>query len=269
MTSEIDRENLLSGLRDGVFVCSKEGELLYANSAMAHILGVAEAEILSKNLAKDFVQRNLDWLAFVSLLEQGSAISDYEMKFRREDGVVFCSALSASLIKNPDGSFLGIAGTARDITTRKSVENDLRENSLKVDAISRIARTISGCRELRKKGLVTVRDELRKIVDFDQISLSLIVEKGAFVEVIAPETLTSVESKTLGVVPVSGSMLEELKFRKDAIVIEKNVGLRTYSEFLVLDASKMNSMISVPLRVGQRVLGALTIFDAEPGRFEW
>jgi PAS domain S-box-containing protein len=73
---ELDVGLLTSELLDGVFACSKSGEIMFSNPAFARMLGFRHEAMKAKNIAKDIVERDLVWRARVSLLEQGSPIHD-------------------------------------------------------------------------------------------------------------------------------------------------------------------------------------------------
>ncbi|HEX9908792.1 MAG TPA: GAF domain-containing protein [Thermoplasmata archaeon] len=269
MSTHIDKETLLSVLQDGVFVCSKEGDLIYANDAMAAAMGCSIEEILRKNIVKDLVDRNLEWRALISLLDQGTTISDYEMKFRRPDSTKFCAAVSASLLKAPAGGMVGVLGALRDISNRKAVENELREKAFSTGIVNKIAKLAATSTDVRTQFMVGMCDELQKLLNFDLVCLSLSEDKGRQVEVVTSVPANSCTTKSSGQVAIGGSIVEDLRFGKSAIVIEQNLELKDFSEFSVIDASKCMSMLAVPLRSRGRVLGALSLFSSRPSEYSW
>ncbi len=259
MVPPVQAESLLQQLSDGVLVCTKDGEILYFNPAFARTLGYSEAEIPQKNVTKDLVERSLDWQALVSLLEQGGTCTDYEMKFRRADGGIACCSISASLLRDASGALMGLALAFRDITTRKSWENDLREKAYRIDILNKIAKISSADDEQKYRALAQAVPELRKLVNFDILSVGLTEEKGRHVEVLAPDPGQLLGVRTLGKVQYDGSIVQKLKLGGSSILIGKDAGLRPFTEQSVLDAGKMQSMLSVPLTSRGRVFGSLNL----------
>ena len=269
MTTGIDIESLLRELVDGVFLSTKDGQIIYSNPTFATMLGYKDSEIKGKNLAMDLVERNLEWKALVSLVEQGSLIADYEMKFKRPDGAVIVGSLSASSLRGTDGIPMGIIGVLRDITTRKGVENELRDRAFRTDMINKIARLAGADSDMKMRVLVSLSSELRKLVNFDLIMVCLAEDNGRHVEIIAPDPNSPGTPKTLGSVLLEGSLVEKLKFARQPLIVDRDAGRRQYTEFSVADLSGISSLLAVPLVSRGRVLGALCIGYSKPGEYNW
>jgi len=267
MTSAIDADTLLNELSDGIFVCSPEGQILYSNPALARILGCSSQSIGSMNLAEDFVDRKLEWRALVSLLEQGGVIQDYELRLHRKDGTIVCSTVTVSNLRDEDGRLIGLAGILRDITTRKGVENELREKAFKIDIMNKIAKMASSETDIRKHALVGISEELRKLVNFDLLLIAVTEDSGRHVQVIAPTPGQQGETKILGMAPFEGSAVEKLKFGRKAIVVDKDAGNKQFSELAFVDHSRMESMLCVALTSRGRVIGSLVIASARGSEY--
>jgi len=258
--SQIDTQSLLAALNDGVFIATADGALLFANPAFASILGYKPDSVMGKNLGKDIIDRQLEWRALVSLLEQGSLIMDYEVKCRRSDGSTICASISASNLHGPEGTTVGIAGVLRDITTRKAVETELRDRAFRTDIVNRIAKLASSEVDVKRRVLVEMCAELRKLVNFDVLTLGIHEEGGRHVEVITPDPEKPGEVKTLGRVPFEGSIVEALKYGKPAITVDGDLQKKHFTELAVIDIEGMSSMLGVPLISRNRVLGSINIF---------
>jgi PAS domain S-box-containing protein len=267
MTPSIDKELILKQLVDGVFVCTKEGNLVYSNPAFARTLGYDDDKIKTRNIEKHLIDRNLDWRALVSLLEQGSYISDYETKLRRADGILIVGSMSACELKDLEGRFLGIAGVLRDMTTRKGIEAELREKAFRIDVLNKIARAAAEEADVRRRALVDVCRELQKLINFDVLTVGITEEKGRHVDIITPAPDEQSATKTLGTVPFEGSLVEKLKFSGGAILVERDAARRPYTEYSVMDMSSVQSFLAVPLISRGRVLGSLNIGYSKPSEY--
>jgi PAS domain S-box-containing protein len=269
MTTGIDLESLLKEFIDGVFVCTKEGDIIYSNPAFASMLGYKEADVKGRNVGKDLVERNLEWKALTSLIDQGSIIADYEIKFKRPDGAVIIGSLSASSLRGADGIPTGITGVLRDITTRKAVENELRDRAFRTDIINKIARITGADTNVKTRVLVNLASELHKLVNFDLIMVCLAEENGRHVEILTPDPKNPGAPKTLGTVLLEGSLVEKLRFARQPLIVDRDAVRRQYTEFSVVDLSGISSFLGVPLVSRGRVLGALCIGYAKPSEYNW
>jgi len=263
MSPELEKDSLLRVLSDGVFVCSKEGDLLYSNPAFSKILGYSEKEIAGKNLGKDLVERNLEWKALLSLMEQGGVVEDYEIRFKRKAGGTACGAVSASSFRDTTGSLIGYAVVLRDITTRKGVENELREKSFRIDTMNKIAKLIASEIEVKRHALLGASNELRKLVDFDMLILGLTEENGRHVEVVTPDEESPSSARSLGKVRFEGSLVERLASERSPVIVNGKEAREAFTEFSVVDLGPVQSMLSVPISSRGRILGSLTIGKEE------
>lgn len=265
---EIETGFLFRELLDGVFVCRKTGEILHFNPAFAKMLGYSEEDVKGRNLAADLADRPLEWQALASLLDQGSSVMDYEIKMRRSDGSKAVMSVSATLYKDSQGVPIGIAGILRDISTRKGVENELREKAFRTDIVNRIAKIAGAGKDLQNV-LRGLGDDLRKLVPFEQISIGSTEEKGRHVEVLVPNPEDPSRARSLGKVPFEGSLVEKLKYGKSAVIVEKDATRKLFSESALLDSSRMSSLLAVPLKSRGRIVGSLNIAHSKKGEYNW
>ncbi|UCE81399.1 MAG: GAF domain-containing protein [Methanobacteriota archaeon] len=267
-TPRIEMDALFKELVDGVFVCSKSGELVYANPAFGKILGYSEDKVPIKNVANDVVDRELEWHALTSLMDQGSAIRDYEINLRRSDGSKIVASLSATFFRDTDGDQFAIAGVIRDITTRKGVENDLREKAFRTDIVNKMVMA-AGTSKAVENILNGLGGDLKMLVPFEKISLGSTEEKGRHVDVLMRDQEDASKTRKVGRVPFEGSLIEKLKYDKNAVIIEKDVARRNFTEFDLIDLSGMNAFLSVPLRSRGKIIGSLNIAHSKAGEYSW
>lgn len=267
MAPMIDKDELLTELSDGIVVCTKEGDIVYSNPAFARILGRSPDDIKTKNLAKDLVERNIEWKAMVSLLEQGGLVQDYEIKFKKSGGSIVCASISSSLLRDEAGLLIGIAIVLRDITTRKSLEHELRDKAFRVDVMNKIARVSAADPDVRRHALANTSSELKKLINFDMITVGITEQNGRHVDVIMPNPEKPNATNSLGTVPFEGSIVEELKFGRTAIIVGKDAGRRPYTELGIMDASRYMSMLCVSLTSRGQTIGSLNVYCSKQNEY--
>ena len=263
----IDEGELLTELSDGIVVCTKEGDIVYSNPAFARILGRSPDDIKTKNLAKDLVERNIEWKAMVSLLEQGGLVEDYEIKFKKSDGSIVCASISSSLLRDSAGLLIGIAIVLRDITTRKSLEHELRDKAFRIDVMNKIAKASAADPDVRRHALANISSELKKLMNFDMITVGITEQNGRHVDVILPDPEKPNTTNSLGTVPFEGSVVEKLKFGRTAIIVGKDAGRKPYTELGIMDASRYMSMLCVSLTSRGQTIGSLNVYCSKQNEY--
>ena len=73
----------------------------------------------------------------------------------------------------------------------------------------------------------------------------------------------------MGKVPFEGSLVEKLKYGKSAVIVEKDATRKLFSEFTLLDSSRMSSLLAVPLKSRGRIVGSLNIAHSKKGEYNW
>ena len=267
MASMIDKDELLTELSDGIVVCTKEGDIVYSNPAFSRMLGRSPDDIKTKNLAKDLVERNIEWKAMVSLLEQGGLVEDYEIKFKKSDGSIVYASISSSLLRDSAGLLIGIAIVLRDITTRKSLEHELRDKAFRIDVMNKIAKVSAADPDVRRHALASISSEIKKLINFDMITVGITEQNGRHVDVILPDSEKPNTTNSLGTVPFEGSIVEKLKFGRTAIVVGKDAGRKPYTELGIMDVSRYMSMLCVSLTSRGQTIGSLNVYYSKQNEY--
>lgn len=140
--NEVEKKlQLLSGAvmstEDSVFITDMQGKIIFVNKAFCRIYGYTEDEIVGQN-------SNLLWIGrdqcknTRSVFQTKAVGSSYEVGFyhRKKDDSVFPISLSRSNIKDAKGNDVAIVGVSRDISERILIEDEIRNESLKLKKIN-------------------------------------------------------------------------------------------------------------------------------------
>ncbi|MBW2636349.1 MAG: PAS domain S-box protein, partial [Deltaproteobacteria bacterium] len=135
--SEEKYRAILENIEDGYFEVDLEGTMVFINDAMARIAGLAHDELVGMSnrdyatpeTAKEMLK------VFHEIYETGKpgVLKDYEVV--RPNGVKRYLELSASLMRDGEGTTTGFRGIARDVTERKKWEGILRESEEKYRSV--------------------------------------------------------------------------------------------------------------------------------------
>ncbi|WP_088894047.1 sensor histidine kinase [Leptolyngbya ohadii] len=146
---EVRLQSLLNRLSVGVFRATIEGELLEANTAFLHLVGVKDfAEARSLNIHDLFLQSQERSLLWEQLQQEGQLLGR-EVQLQQMNGET--RWVSINKIITQEGSDLFVEGLIEDITLRKQLEAALRHK----------AEELSQANRLKDEFLTTLYHELR------------------------------------------------------------------------------------------------------------
>lgn len=115
---------LFDTMTEGVVLIAPDGQVVEANAAAGHILGVRQSEIIGRNymspdwkiLRRDGTPMPAEETAGPRAMKEGRPIKDVVMGVERPDGSVAWIRVNASPLLNASGEVDGMVGTFADIT---------------------------------------------------------------------------------------------------------------------------------------------------------
>lgn len=116
-------------LREGIYITTRDGRVLDANSAFLEMLGVEAlsdlAEYGASSLFVDPARRGEE----MACLDRDGSVREFEFTLRRPDGQTRTVVDTCYIIRDPDTNEVFIHGILVDITARKQLEATLLEMS--------------------------------------------------------------------------------------------------------------------------------------------
>jgi len=126
--SEMRYRGLFENVVDGVYIASREGELIAANPALVEMLGYANVEELkSVGLTTMLYVNPIDRERVFARLEAEGIVKNFEYRLRRKDGSEIVVLENARAVHDDDGNIVAHEGTITDITDRKRAETRVFE----------------------------------------------------------------------------------------------------------------------------------------------
>ena len=127
--SEERYRTILEEIQDNYFEADLNGSLTFVNDAMCRTMGYSKEELIGMNYrvfaTKDDVE--VVYRDFNRVYHTGETIKGLSYKFVQKNGTVGFGELSISAIKNEEGEVIAFRGTARDVTERKRLEQELAD----------------------------------------------------------------------------------------------------------------------------------------------
>jgi PAS domain S-box-containing protein len=134
--SEERYRDLFESSRDAIYITDSKGRFIDVNSAFLELFHYTRVEILGRS-ALGLVERSVAQ-EFLSELQMNGSAKDYEMRMRKNDGIIMDCLVTSTLRRAEDGMVLGSQGIVRDITEQK-ISQSLLSHARKMEALSNLA----------------------------------------------------------------------------------------------------------------------------------
>jgi PAS domain S-box-containing protein len=128
--AEIKYRTIFENAAEGIFQITKDGRFLNVNPALATMYGYdSPEELISSinNIDEQIYVRPRRHSELISYLKAFGRLSDFESEVYRKDGSTIWVSESMRVVHDEAGNLLYYEGSAWDVTERRRVENDLRQ----------------------------------------------------------------------------------------------------------------------------------------------
>jgi len=259
---------VFEGARDAIFIKDREGHYTLANVACASLFGLTTDEMVGKTDFDLFppdvawhIQEKIDR----KVLERGEVVAVEDTK--PTAGVVRTFHVVKVPLRGANGEIAGLCGIARDITGRKRAEEALRRRNRELALLNRASQALTSTLDLDQV-LVTVLEEVCRLLNViacsvwltDPVTNELVCRQatGPQSEIVRGWRLAPGEGLA-GWVASSGESL---------IVPDTQADERHFKGVDQKTGLPLRSILTVPLRVKNGVIGVLQVVDTEADRFE-
>lgn len=118
---------VVASVSDAVVTTDEESTIVYVNAAAEELFGVRCEDVVGRSALEVFLhpaerKRARGWAR--QLIAGESLPKDLDARMVRADGSTFDGELSLFAVRDPDGTMLGLAGVARDVTRQRAIEAD-------------------------------------------------------------------------------------------------------------------------------------------------
>lgn len=127
-SSEMRYRGLFENVVDGVYIASRDGDLIAANPALVEMLGYESTEELKSAGRTPMLYVNpIDRERVFARLEAEGIVKNFEYRLRRKDGREIVVLENARAVYDDNGNIVAHEGTITDITDRKRAETRVFE----------------------------------------------------------------------------------------------------------------------------------------------
>ena len=182
--SETRYRTLFGESRDAVYMNTREGKILDINQAGVDLLGYPRDELIGMNVRRLYVHPE-ERSVFQREIERQGSVRDYELKFRRKDGMLIDCLVTSTVRRAADGTVLGYQGIIRDITEQMKAEKALYESEQRFRQLAENLREVFWLSSLDSRQIYFINPAYEEI--WGRSRESLIAEPESWLETIHPE----------------------------------------------------------------------------------
>jgi PAS domain S-box-containing protein len=135
--SEERYRTIIESIQDAYYESDLAGNYTVVNDAVCRHLGYSKEELIGMNFRQHSDEKTRIKLKALhaELYRTGKPIDAIEAGHIRKDGTKGTVEISVSLIRDSEGKPVGFRGISRDVTERKQMEEALRENENRLQAV--------------------------------------------------------------------------------------------------------------------------------------
>jgi len=249
-----------------IYVTSADGRLRLVNRAWEEFQGVSREKAIGLQLeqiypaavARQYLEMNervVDGAAPVIVEEIGDA----------PDGRHYFHTVKFPL-QDASGEIEAVGGVSIDITERKQVEEALRKRNLDLEVFNRAARAFSSTLDVDQV-LAIVLEEIRDALNVAACSVWLIDPDGG--DLVCRQATGPERDMVRGwrLAPDKGIVGWVARHGESVVVPDTRADERHVTTVDQEIGFELRSILSVPLRATQGVMGAIQVLDTQIGRF--
>jgi len=129
--SEEKYRNFFLTSRDFVFIASPGECLIDFNDAALDLFGYEGREEFSKVPIRELYEHPEDRAVIHRLIEEKGYLQEQPIRMKRRDGTIMNGLITATMVRNEDGSVKAYIGTIRNVTEQKKMQDALHESEQK------------------------------------------------------------------------------------------------------------------------------------------
>jgi PAS domain S-box-containing protein len=258
--SEETLRNVIDGMGDALMISDLQGKIWEVNREFSHITGYPRGEVLRLDFPYPWIvdEEMANFVAWIAALREKQSLRDFDMTWKRKDGRKVSISLSTTLLRTATGEPMAMLNLARDITERKQLANELSAKNRQIEMLNRIISKANTTVDFS-----TIFDiiaiEVRNLIPHDLIAVSLLTDDGQSVRMIACACPGRSGIPIGEIVPLDHSISGAAIEAKHPIVVGDLSSDHRFSRELSAPLADFRSLISIPIVLNDRVLGAFNL----------
>ena len=126
LAASLYSRSLLEASLDPLVTISKEGKITDVNKATEEVTGCSREELIGSDFSNYFTKPEEARAGYQKVFTEG-LVKDYPLAIRDKSGRITDVLYNATVYLNPQGKIEGVFASARDVTERKAMENEIKQ----------------------------------------------------------------------------------------------------------------------------------------------
>lgn len=257
--SEQYARGIVDSSLDMIITVDNQRRITEFNPAAQQAFGYTRDEVIGKHINLLYADGNESRAVHQEVYLHGKLIQ--EIWNKRKNGEVFPAYLSAAVMRNEQGEMLGIVGVSRDITKIKVADEALKERAAELEALRQASLSLTSSLDLPAVLEAILENYMRLTTD----------AQDSHIYVYADGQLTFGTSHWKDgrkgeewSPPRQDGLTYRVARTGEAIIVPD---MRVHPLFLNTPSNWQGAIIGLPLKIGDRVAGVMTIAFTEPRDF--
>ncbi len=264
--SERRYRSLFDGVPIGLYRTRPDGQIVDANAALQEMLGYPDREsLLSANVTDTYADPE-DRARWRSFIEGKGVVRDFELRVRRYDGDVIWVQENARSVEDSRDRVLYYEGSMRDVTARKRMAEAMRQYLREMEVLNQAGQALNASLNLDEV-LATTLEWACSLLNATACSVWLFDSEGG--ELVCRRARGPHRKTVSGwrLTPGEGLAGWVAETGESLIVADTRTEARHFKGVEHETGLALRSILSVPLRVKETVIGVLQVLDESAGRF--
>jgi len=263
--SEEYTRNIIDSSLDMIIACDMERHIVEFNKAAEETSGYCREDVIGKHVDMLYADPQESLAVHQTTIREGKCVQ--EILDRRKSGEVFPAFLSASILRDAHGEIVGVMGVARDITERKRAEEALRQRNRELALLNQASQAFTSTLDLDQV-LANVLEEIRRLLDVTASSVWLTDPETD--ELVCQQATGSKSETVRGwrLSPGQGLAGRVARTGESLIVPDTRTNEHYFKGIDQQTGLPLRSVLAVPLRVRDSVIGVAQVVDTEIDRFQ-
>ena len=263
--SEEYTRNIIDSSLNIIITCDMERHIVEFNRAAEEAFGYCPEDVIGKHVDVLYADPGESLAVHETTIREGKSVQ--EILDRRKSGQIFPAFLSASVLRDAHGEMVGVMGVSRDITERKQAEDALRRRNRELALLNRASQTFTSTLDLDQV-LVNVLEEIRRLLDVTAASVWLIDRETD--ELVCQQVIGPQKEIVHGwrLAPGQGLAGRVARTGQSLIVPDVRTNEHYFQGVDQQTGLPLRSILTVPLRVRDSMIGVAQVVDTEVDRFQ-
>ncbi len=247
--------NLFKKLQDVFFKIDLQGNIIQLSPSIEKITGYKQSDLINTNIRDYLINENTSYNDFLKKLNKTGRINGYLIKVKHKYNSPHYFLVNSQYTLGEDGHIDGIDGIARDVTETIIAKN-------RVSILYHIAENINSASNL-KELYDNIYFTLHSTLQINNFYIALVNEKTGDIEFPYYKDDQSVQYDVVNLND-SHSFTAKVIKNGELLILTKEEIARIVKNSSIIYDSMPHNWIGIPLKVANRVIGAIGIMNLDP-----